>query len=88
MNRTYGMYPRPQVCDTAGCGATATGAWTAYWSNGHLCCDACAPWHNTAMPLPAGFAYRSLGPVPPAVPHTTGHLGVASTWAASAGAAQ
>jgi hypothetical protein len=81
------LYPRPQVCETSGCGATATGTWTATWSAGRLCCDACAPWNNTATPLPHGFAYRSLAPVPPVVPHTTGHLGVASTWTAATGEA-
>jgi hypothetical protein len=74
------LYPRPQVCQTTGCGATATGVWSAFWSGDHLCCDACAPWNNTAMPLPGGFTYKSLDPLPPVVPHTTGHLGVSSAW--------
>jgi hypothetical protein len=83
VNRTYDMYPRPQACDTAGCGATATGIWTATWNGERLCCDACAPWNNTAKPLPGGFAYRSLSPVSPVVPHTTGHLGVASAYSST-----
>jgi hypothetical protein len=68
-----------QACGTEGCGATATGIWTSAWSGERLCCGACSPWHNTAVPLPAGFTYRSLTPFPLVVPHTTGHLGIAST---------
>jgi hypothetical protein len=81
------LYPPAQVCETSGCGATATGTWTATWNGERLCCDACAPWNKTAMPIPYGFAYESLVPVPPAVPHTTGHLTAAGPQPAASGEA-
>ena len=84
MFRSDNLYPPPQqACDTAGCGATATGIWTAAWTGEHLCCEACAPWHNTATPLPPGFTYHSLTPIPPAAPYSTGHLGLASAYSSS-----
>jgi hypothetical protein len=65
------------ICNTdPGCASQATGVWTATWSPMHYCCDR----HNPARgpgPLPPGFTFRTLDiPSCPAVPHTTGHLGV------------
>lgn len=49
------------MTETCGmCGAAATGVWSAYWTGPHYVCDMHAPWRNTAVPLPAGFEYRSL----------------------------
>ena len=77
--RNLNIGERPQVCDTVpGCGAPATGVWSAQWAGSTYCCDQHSPIMNTAGALPSGFAFRTLGPVP-LVPHTTGHLAVAGT---------
>jgi len=71
---------RPRLCDTLpGCGAPATGVWSAQWAGSTYCCDRHAPVVSNTGALPAGFTFRTLGPVPVIVPHTTGHLAVAGT---------
>lgn len=61
------------------CGEPATCAHGAAWEHDRYACPAHDPLATpgfTTTPLPTGFWYRSLDPAI-AVPHTTGHLGIA-----------
>jgi hypothetical protein len=61
-----------RACDI--CGLTATGVHGQAWGRDTYCCDEHSPMRWTAGALPPGFWFRSLTPLPLAVPHTTGHL--------------
>ena len=69
-------YSIPELnCET--CQEPATVAWGSSFGTDHLSCDAHSPLAAITVALPSGFYCRTLG-MPGFVPHTTGHLGVAS----------